>query len=382
MSNCAPTAFAPSERAALHLVERLSRRFAEEGFFARLMDCLPDVVLVLNPQRQIVYANRAALELAGVADLDAAIGQRPGELLRCKNLHAAGGGCGTGAFCRYCGAVKAVLASQSGEPSVEDCRLTVERDGREQALDLRIWATPLDFHGEPLTCVALADIGEEKRRLFLERVFLHDLSNTAMAVRGFCELLNDPATQPPARQQYMETLGQLAERMADEVQGHQLLVAAENNQLRPDRKRLDSLELLRQLFRCYNRPETLGQRYLEVAPESASVEFWSDETLMVRVLANMIKNAIEASPEGATVALGCRREPGRVAFWTHNYGSMPEAVRAQVFQRSFSTRGTGRGLGTYSMKFFTERYLGGKISFTSTEAEGTTFTVSYPVVLP
>ena len=383
MADSAPTLFAPAERAPLQLVRRLSHRFADAGFFGRLMDYLPDMVLVLNQQRQIVYANRAALERAGLRDRAAAIGLRPGELLRCKNRSAAAGGCGTSSFCRFCGQVKAVLDSQqSGRASAEECRLTVEKGGHEEPLELRVWATPTEFDGEPLTFVALADIAEEKRRVFLEHIFLHDVANTAMALRGLWDLANDPRAELPARQRHMDTLGRLAERMVEEVQGHRLLVAAETDQLKLNRKRVDSLELLQQLFRCYNRPELLGQRWLEVAPESASVEFWSDETLMVRVLANMIKNAIEASPEGATVALGCRGEAGRVLFWTHNYGSMPEEVQAQVFQRSFSTKGTGRGLGTYSMKYFTEKYLGGKISFTSTEAEGTTFTAVYPIVLP
>ena len=57
---------------------------------------------------------------------------------------------------------------------------------------------------------------------------------------------------------------------------------------------------------------------------------------------------------------------------------MPHVVQLQLFQRSFSTKGLGRGLGTYSMKLLSERYLGGRISFTSTEEAGTTFTASYP----
>jgi sensor histidine kinase regulating citrate/malate metabolism len=53
---------------------------------------------------------------------------------------------------------------------------------------------------------------------------------------------------------------------------------------------------------------------------------------------------------------------------------MPPEVQLQIFQRSFSTKGKGRGVGTYSMKLLTERYLGGKLAFTSAAGEGTTFT--------
>lgn len=56
-----------------------------------------------------------------------------------------------------------------------------------------------------------------------------------------------------------------------------------------------------------------------------------------------------------------------------------EEVQLQLFQRSFSTKGqSGRGIGTYSMKLLSERYLGGKVEFTSREPEGTVFTLTIP----
>jgi len=58
---------------------------------------------------------------------------------------------------------------------------------------------------------------------------------------------------------------------------------------------------------------------------------------------------------------------------------MPESVRLQVFQRSFSTKSHDRGLGTYSMKLLAERYLGGTVSFTSSVEEGTTFRIRLPL---
>jgi len=58
---------------------------------------------------------------------------------------------------------------------------------------------------------------------------------------------------------------------------------------------------------------------------------------------------------------------------------MPEAVRLQVFQRSFSTKGgRGRGVGTYSARLLAERYLGGRLSFSSVAGQGTTFVLDLP----
>jgi hypothetical protein len=62
---------------------------------------------------------------------------------------------------------------------------------------------------------------------------------------------------------------------------------------------------------------------------------------------------------------------------------MPEVVRRQVFRRSFSTKSpVGRGIGTYSAKLITERYLGGSLTFTSSEEQGTTFAVTLPAPNP
>ncbi len=58
---------------------------------------------------------------------------------------------------------------------------------------------------------------------------------------------------------------------------------------------------------------------------------------------------------------------------------MPEAVRQQVFQRSFSTKGgKGRGIGTYSARLLAERYLGGRLTFSSTADAGTSFVLELP----
>jgi sensor histidine kinase regulating citrate/malate metabolism len=57
----------------------------------------------------------------------------------------------------------------------------------------------------------------------------------------------------------------------------------------------------------------------------------------------------------------------------HNQGFIPKDVQLQIFQRSFSTKGEGRGIGTYSMKLLGEKYLKGKVRFESLDKNGTTF---------
>ena len=72
--------------------------------------------------------------------------------------------------------------------------------------------------------------------------------------------------------------------------------------------------------------------------------------------------ALEAAKPGQTVTLSCRQLENEVEFSVHNPVVMPKDVQLQIFQRSFSTKGSGRGLGTYSMKLLTERFMHGNVA--------------------
>ena len=68
-----------------------------------------------------------------------------------------------------------------------------------------------------------------------------------------------------------------------------------------------------------------------------------------------------------------------VTFLVWNRVCIPDEVALRIFQRHFSTKEeSGRGLGTFAMKLLGERVLGGQVSFTSTEQDGTTFRFRLP----
>ena len=122
-------------------------------------------------------------------------------------------------------------------------------------------------------------------------------------------------------------------------------------------------------------------KIMKLDQDSEEITFLSDVKLMGRVLCNMIKNALEASEKGGEVKIGCRVIADKIRFFVHNSKAIDPDVQLSIFQRSFSTRGAGRGWGTYSMKLLTEKILGGNVSFVSDPANGTTFYADYPVVV-
>jgi signal transduction histidine kinase len=155
-------------------------------------------------------------------------------------------------------------------------------------------------------------------------------------------------------------------------------MAAEADELSVNPSDLRTKEVLEELAVAYRHHEVATGKSIIVATESEDVGIRSDHTLLLRVLGNMVKNALEASLEGETVTLGSARDADEVTFWVNNPAFMPRKVQLQVFKRSFSTKGSGRGIGTYSIRLFVTRHLRGSVDFESSEDRGTTFWVRLP----
>jgi len=88
---------------------------------------------------------------------------------------------------------------------------------------------------------------------------------------------------------------------------------------------------------------------------------------------------MEAIPSGHRIVLKAKDYGDYVRFSVFNNTYMERDVQMQIFQRSYSTKGQNRGVGTYSMKLLGERYLQGTVGFTSTEKQGTVFYIDLPV---
>jgi signal transduction histidine kinase len=368
------TQFAPPERALPHIVLYQAKRFLEISPLLRvMMDAVPEILMVLNAQRQIVFANRSLLALLG-ADEAAVFGLRPGEALSCVHSNENEGGCGTTESCSTCGAVLAILECQRGQSGIQQCRIT---RASGEALDFRVSATLLPVEHEDYVIFALADISHELRRQALERIFFHDILNTATAMRAATYLIE--RGDGDKDQERSGLMPQLVERLIDEIDTQRQLLNAENDELAVDLAQVNAQQLLNDLAAVYARRHLGEARAIRLDLPPDPVVFVSDRTLLRRVIGNMLKNALEASAAAETVTLGCRVVAGRVEFYVHNPGSMPRPVQLQVFQRSFSTKGSGRGLGAYSMKLLSERYLKGTVTFSTSPEEGTTFRASYPL---
>ncbi len=166
--------FAPAGRVSEQVLLHEKSIVSDGELIKTLLNAMPDLLLVLNSKRQIVAVNQKLLNTFGVENPEEMLGLRPGEAVGCIHSKGAPDGCGTSRNCAVCGAVIAILASQStGLPQKRECQLMTGNDCH--ALDLDVMATPVEIEGEIFTVLALRDISSEKRRYVMERVFFHDI---------------------------------------------------------------------------------------------------------------------------------------------------------------------------------------------------------------
>jgi signal transduction histidine kinase len=298
--------------------------------------------------------------------------------MNCTHSGEGPNGCGTSETCSACGAVLTILESQkTGLQAVGECRIVLSNDGRT-ALDLEVTATPLDVAGNALTIFALKDIGSDKRREVLERTFFHDILNTVGGIRGIADLLADSdGLTLETETEYKGFMVDLADSLVEEISQQRRLLEAERGEYVPDMKETDLKEMLQEVCKLYGNHVRTPDRTVILA-DTVPYVLKTDRPMLRRVVGNMLLNALEATPAGGTVSVALVVGGEDVRIQVSNVGEIPKDVQLRIFKRSFSTKSkAGRGIGTYSMKLFGERYLGGEVGFTSYNGE-TTFFIKLP----
>lgn len=376
----APTLHAPAERASEAQLRAEVEACCAHPLLKAVLDAFSGLVLVLNRERQVIAVNDAVLGRLGFDSAENTLGLRPGELLECIHAHDHQGGCGTGEHCTLCGAVNAVWTSQrTGEQARGEARLTVEQAGALDALELEVTATPFDLGGRPLTLLALRDVSHVRRVELLERTFFHDVLNTLGGIRGWSDILVETADGELA--DTARRVLRLVNRLAEQVEYQRAVWRAASGELRARPAPVSVFDLVEDLRSMMREHPAAQERELELPELTADAEIVTDRSLLLRVLANMLINAFEATAPGGRVALEWHTiDDDELIFEVSNDAVMPREVALQVFTRSFSTKAErGRGLGTFAMKLFGERYLGGRVSFESEPGRGTTFTIALPI---
>lgn len=375
--NMKNTKFATPSRLNIKQIQEEKDQLSEH-VCSNYFNFFPLPLIIINSYRQIIFCNNAFLEILGINDLGKYLGQRPGEVLGCIYSHIEKNGCGTSEYCRECGALHAVLESiGTNKKSQHECQLLISYNHEIIAKDFSVYSSPWTVEKNQYYVVTFLDIESEKRRRVLERIFFHDILNSAAGAKGVIDLLLDDVADIDKE---MVSLAQAAIfGLIEEIKKQKQLLAVESREYTIAPITLQGSELLRLVASEYRNHPVARDKTINIDPTSCNIQVFSDYTLLRRVLINMTINALESTPRGGEVIIGLDRQNDSALFWVKNSQIIPDDIQLQIFKRSFSTKGKDRGLGTYSIKLLTENYLGGEVGFSSQEPDGTIFWIKLKI---
>jgi len=374
------------------MAEALSKDIAEreaaemelrksEALLRMILEALPVGVWMSDKQGRILYANDASRMTWGPA-ADSA--QNLGRGFRAWR-HDTGEALHPEAF---------VLARAiAGEEPTHAQVLDVEGANGERKV---VHCTALSIRDEDdnlrAAIVVFEDITErtqrEQARDSVEHILRHDLRSPLVGFASLPQLLLNHSNLTGEQREWLMLLHSSASKMLRMLDSYLKLSCIERGSLALEPTKVDLVSLLHivredlaQLPQGKNRHVwvTMDERPL---PLGAELVVFCEETLCASMLTNLVKNALEASPEGGIVEINLQDLGETVCIAVRNKGEVPQPIRERFFEK-FVTAGKmfGTGMGTYSAKRIAE-FHGGSITLDCSVPGQTTVTVLLPRAQP
>jgi nitrogen fixation/metabolism regulation signal transduction histidine kinase len=129
--------------------------------------------------------------------------------------------------------------------------------------------------------------------------------------------------------------------------------------------------------------DIFNEDYIRFVADEEEIVSKIDRTQLIRVITNLVKNAIQSIPEiqdTKMVLVNIKRELNQVIITVTDNGigiAIEDSNR--IFEPKFTTKSSGMGLGLSIIKNIIENY-NGTINFESNKEKGTTFIVSLPII--
>ncbi|MFE3846951.1 sensor histidine kinase [Flavobacterium sp. LB3P45] len=131
--------------------------------------------------------------------------------------------------------------------------------------------------------------------------------------------------------------------------------------------------------------DIFNEEYIIFKSDSPEIISKIDRTQLIRIITNLVKNAIQAIPENQetkSIIVTVKKKQNNVLITVtdNGIGIQPKDI-GRIFEPKFTTKNSGMGLGLGIIKNIIENYKG-TITFESEFGKGTTFTVSLPIINP
>ncbi len=145
-----------------------------------------------------------------------------------------------------------------------------------------------------------------------------------------------------------------------------------------ENEKIDLAQKIENLVKLY---ENINNVEVKAVIKDRPVYIWADNKQISRALINLIKNAIQAIPEGVKgkVVIELERKDDKALVKVIDNGTgIPEEVRGKLFTPSFTTKSSGMGLGLSMVKNIVQNARG-KIWFDTQIGKGTVFYIEFPL---
>ncbi|MCZ8229833.1 ATP-binding protein [Flavobacterium sp.] len=129
--------------------------------------------------------------------------------------------------------------------------------------------------------------------------------------------------------------------------------------------------------------DIFNEDYIVFESQYPSIISSMDRSQLIRVITNLVKNAIQAIPENQekkAIKVVVKREQNQVIILVQDNGlGITQQTVSKIFEPKFTTKTSGMGLGLGIIKNIIENY-NGTITFDTQLGKGTTFKVTLPII--
>jgi signal transduction histidine kinase len=204
----------------------------------------------------------------------------------------------------------------------------------------------------------------------------HDMKTPLMAIGGYANLISKRLPADDSDRQKLDVIIKETAHMEAMVQ--EMLDFSRPVSIKPERAEMnglveDAIQIARPM--AQDGGITLTPRYSD-----SPLQVYADPNKMRQVLVNLLTNAVQASPSGASVVVETQRHRDTAVVKVADCGcGIHEEIADTVFQPFFSTKERGTGLGLSVVKRIAEAHRG-SVSFHNNPEKGATFFVELPLV--
>ncbi|MEW5815496.1 MAG: PAS domain S-box protein [Spirochaetota bacterium] len=259
------------------------------------------------------------------------------------------------------------------------------KGGREFPVELSL--SSWESHGEiSFTCI-IHDISEKKRLAKLkedvERIMRHDLKTPVVGIIGLAEMLLSNSLSGE-EEEHVRLIRESGEQMLNMIDESLDFYKMEDGSYKVNLKPLNLSEFISVQEKKFYTMLSQKQNALiylyngRPVTEEINLPIFGEKKYLNTLFGNLIKNAIEASPEKCSITVNVTDNDIAYEIDIHNQGVIPESM-LNIFFEKYTTSGKkdGTGLGNYSALLIAKVH-GGDIRFTTSDAGGTHVIVSLP----